>query len=95
MTIPVDSEKVAKIAFNISMSLLEPSENKRISSTKSRCEMQILSPILIPLSKPFDLACEIALLRPTTTKMKIRGAKGQPSLSTLQGLIKQEIDPLI
>ena len=94
MTIPIADENKYKIAYGLTISLLEPYVKSKMPSTKRKCVIKKLPPIMIPLKDPFDLACCINLLNPSTIMRNKRGARGQPCLKSLPGLKKDEVDPL-
>ena len=84
MIIPIAYAKFAKMSLKFSMSLLEPSKSKRMSSTNKKCVIQTFSPNLIPLREPFDIACVMDLLNPSTTKIKRKGGNGIPTSTPCQ-----------
>ena len=66
-----------------------------MSSTKSTCVNDIVFPKDMPLKNPLHLADKIALLKPSATTRKSKGARGHPCLSPLPDLKKLEATPLI
>ena len=62
---------------------------------KRTCVNDILLPKDIPLYKPLHLADKSALLKPSATTRKSKGARGHPCLRPLPDLKKLEATPLI
>ena len=66
-----------------------------MSSTKSTCVNEILFPKEMPLKIPLILADKRALLNPSVTTRKNKGASGHPYLSPRPELKNLEATPLI
>ena len=76
-SIPIALQNNVKISLKVVESFRDPFRKIRISSTKRRREIIILSLILTPRSEPFFLAVEMSLLRPSITRRNKRGERGQ------------------
>jgi len=82
-------------SHSLSISRLEPSQNIRMSSTKSKWEMHNTWEILIPLKLPEDFASSENLLKPSATNKKRKCDSGHPCLKTFSEWKKDVFVPLI
>ena len=95
MIIPIASQKRKRISARVSASLGIPMQNISTSSMKSRCVILKFGEFFMPL-KYLEFFSKIsALLRPSATRRKSRGERGQPCLSPLSEVKKGEATPFI
>jgi hypothetical protein len=85
---------ISNISFNLEASLLEPSQNKRISSTKSKWVKVRFLLNLNFFRDPILLDTSITLVIPSTTIDNNKGDKGNPCLSPFDGINNSDVDPL-
>jgi hypothetical protein len=83
------------IFLSFSTTLLDPSQNIRISSTNNRYVTCHEFLILSPLNLLFSLASFSNVLKPSTTNRKSRGDNGNPYLGSLYSLKKGDVAPFI
>ena len=76
-------------------SLIESLQKLRMSSTNNKCVMFKFVVILIPSNSPLLFASRIALLKPSATRRKSRGERGQPYLNPRSAWKKVDVAPLM
>ena len=77
------------------MSLLDPLQNRRMSSTRRRWVRFSLRANTNPVSSPILAASMRNRLRPSTTRRKMSGDRGHPYLKTILALKKWDFTPFM
>ena len=92
--IPEALQKESRRTSKANQSCKVPELRRITSSTKRRCDRVSEGESLMPRMRPLDLASLMSKLRPSMTKIKIRGDKGQPCRIPREAVKKFEGVPL-